>query len=57
MGKFTDKFLDFMRLTDDDYEDEYDDDYEEEEEPIKISKKKQLKSTKVRESMMMMTYQ
>lgn len=51
MGKFTDKFLDFMRLTDDDYEDEYDEDYEEEEEPIKISKKKQLKSTKVRESM------
>lgn len=51
MGKFTDKFLDFMRLTDDDYEDEYDEDYEEEEEPVKISKKKQLKSTKVRESM------
>lgn len=51
MGKFTDKFLDFMRLTDDDYEDEYDEDYEEEdEEPVKISKKKQLKSTKVRES-------
>lgn len=51
MGKFTDKFLDFMRLTDDDYEDEYDEDYEEDEEPVKISKKKQLKSTKVRESM------
>lgn len=50
MGKFTDKFLDFMRLTDEDYEDEYDEDYEEDEEPVKISRKKPLKSTKVRES-------
>ena len=40
MGKLTDKFLDFMRLTDDDYDDEYDEDYDIEEEPVKPSKKK-----------------
>lgn len=50
MGKLTDKFLDFMRLADDDYDDEYDDEYEEDEEPVNVPKKKQLKSTKVRES-------
>lgn len=49
MGKLTDKFLDFMRLADDDYEDEYDEEYEEDEEPV-VSRKKPLKSTKVRES-------
>lgn len=47
MGKLTDKFLDMMRLTEDDDYDDYDDDYEVEEEP---KFKKPLKSTKVRES-------
>lgn len=48
MGKFTDKFLNLMRLTDDD-DDDYDDEYELEEEPV-VTRKKALKSTKVRES-------
>lgn len=51
MGKLTDKFLDFMRLTDDDYEDEYEEEYDIDDEPAAVSKKKPLKSTRVRESL------
>lgn len=48
MGKITDSFLDFLRLTDDEY-DEIDEEYDEEEDVIKPPKKKPLKSTRVRE--------